>query len=123
MIVREKKINPRNREVQLLFSLAEADQKHYLRLAMASYSHAGATRKMVSAAAFTESGIRQWAESDPKVFGNFKIQHARSMSAWLWYWSVQDGYFVESATAPGEFFPTDKLLDLAKWQLADDYYD
>lgn len=121
MITRNRRINKESKDVQSSLTLNEADIRRFMRIIAEIYAGRCNTlenfeeaKRQAKSYLLSEVDWRTGVlESHPQILGYFEGTLLKQLSEWCWYQAVQAGYFIESATHQGQFYLTDKLLDLA----------
>ena len=119
MIIRNTTISPKAAEVRLIVAYSRADVTRIFKKYTTFWTHNWDGEldsdlvRITKKTPWTEAEFREFAETQPGIFANFDGKWRRQLSGWLWNHAVDIGYFVESATVPGEYYLTSKALKLA----------
>ena len=126
MITRRNKIAPDAKEVQLSISFGPADVRHWFRHLLA-LTHGRASTEQealadIKADSWSEQELRHLLEHDPAVFRYFDQPWRSRLSGWLWARLVDEGYLIQSSTAPDRFYISDKGASLYRHGLRVEYF-
>lgn len=113
MIVRQRNINPKAREVRLTIALGSPDAKALLKDILQIFAGGGMTEDVGRRLPFDEVSMRLTLERSK--FNLIEQPWNQQLCAWTWAQWVALGFLTPSSTEEGTFYPTSKAIALVKW--------
>ncbi len=116
MIIRKRKINIDDAEVQLAISFGNADIKRWCTRFVRILVYDPEQMEYWQKATFSEGDIRHWMAKDAFCLATIEEPWQGQLTQWGFRQMVKRGYFVQSGDDPNKYYFSQKALKLANFK-------